>query len=42
MPFGQIFGNRHPVLSHEEQTVAVFVHLHLVARTDPAAELGLR
>src|SRR5436190_20476372 len=37
----QMLGDRKAFLVHEQQAVAVLVFLHLVARADPAAELGL-
>src|SRR6185503_11786721 len=39
---GQVLGDGQPVRRHEEQAVAVFPLLHLVAGADPAAQLGLR
>ena len=35
--FGEIFGDRHAIFADEEEAVAVFVDLHFVAGTDPAA-----
>src|SRR5579884_4298642 len=38
----EILGDRHAVLPHEQEAVAILVDLHLVAGADPSPQLGLR
>ena len=40
MIFRQVLGNRHAVLPDEEQAMAIFIDLHLVAGAHPASQLG--
>ena len=39
--FGEMFGDRQTCLIHEQQSMAVFVDLHVVAGADPRAMLDL-
>jgi nitric oxide reductase NorD protein len=40
MAFGQVLRNRHAIFANKQQTVAIFVDLHFVARADPSPEFG--
>ena len=41
VPFRQVFRDRHSIFPYEQETVAIFIDLHLVACADPSAQLGL-
>ena len=40
MVLGQILGDRHAVLTDEEQAMAIFIDLHFVAGAHPPSQLG--